>query len=102
MLIDWNPQEGYAQVNDEPQVAITALSSMSYNMYFNICGGTNLQSVGASCRVYSYKLYESGVLSQNMIPCKNDAGLVGMYDTVEEKFYSSANSSDPFIPGPAV
>lgn len=102
MLIDWNPQDGYAQVNDEPQVAITALSSMYFNMFFYICGGTNTQSSGSLSRVYSYKLYESGVLTQNMIPCKNDAGLVGMYDTVEEKFYSSANSSDPFIPGPAV
>ena len=40
------------------------------------------------------------MLVRNMLPCKNERGIVGMYDTVEKKFYNN-NGTGTFIAGPA-
>ncbi len=34
------------------------------------------------------------------VPCLNPAGIVGVYDVATEMFYSSADSSKPFVAGP--
>lgn len=33
------------------------------------------------------QIYDNGAIVRNLIPCKNDAGEVGMYDTVGSTFY---------------
>ena len=52
-----------------------------------------------SAKFYLVEIYESGNLVRNFVPCKNGSGVIGMYDTVEGKFYSSATSTQ-FIAGP--
>ena len=39
------------------------------------------------------------MLVRNMLPCKNENGVIGMYDTVEKKFYNN-NGTRTFIAGP--
>lgn len=46
------------------------------------------QTVGAM-RVFAFKLYDGDVLVRDMMPCINNANVVGMYDLVEQKFYSN-------------
>lgn len=101
MLVDWNPYEGYAQVNDESRVELSVLSSL----YFNLTLGlpySETPTAGQRVRFYSYKLYEEGELVQDLIPCKDPSGTVGMYDVIGGTFYSFKTSSSPFIAGPAV
>lgn len=40
------------------------------------------------------QLYDNGVLIRDFIPCKNADGEVGMYDTVNAKFYGNAGADE--------
>ena len=51
---------------------------------------------------YYVKIYEAGTLVQNLIPAKRDSdGVLGMYDTVNNKFLVNAGSGT-FVAGPAI
>ena len=50
-------------------------------------------SDGQSGKLYSYKVYKSNVLIRDFIPCKNASNIIGLYDTVNSKFYSSVTST---------
>lgn len=52
-----------------------------------------------AAKVYSAKIYESGVLVRDFIPCKNASGVVGMWDDVNSVFYQNAGTGT-FIAGP--
>lgn len=39
--------------------------------------------------VKSFKIWDNDVLVRNFIPCKNSSNVVGMYDTVNDTFYSN-------------
>ena len=56
-------------------------------------------STCAKGRIYYLKIYNSGTLVKNMLLCKNENGVIGMYDTVEKKFYNN-NGTGTFIAGP--
>lgn len=43
-------------------------------------------------KLYSCKIYSNGTLIRNMVPVKNSAGTLGMYDTVNGVFYANAGS----------
>lgn len=45
-----------------------------------------------------FRVYDNGVLVRDMIPCKNPDGKIGMYDTLNAKFYGNAGSGE-FIAG---
>ena len=51
-------------------------------------------------RVYALKLYASGYLVRDFVPCKNQSNVVGLYDLISESFFGSANSST-FTAGPS-
>lgn len=52
-------------------------------------------------RLYSCKIYNDGELEADFVPCKNAAGMVGMYDLVRNSFFSSATSTQ-FLAGPKI
>lgn len=56
-------------------------------------------STCAKGKVYYLKIYNSGTLVRNMLPCKNESGIVGMYDIIEKKFYNN-NGTGTFTAGP--
>ena len=43
-------------------------------------------------KIYYLKIYESGVLVRNFIPCINQSNVIGMYDTVNGVFYANAGT----------
>lgn len=49
-------------------------------------------------RIYYFKLFVEGVLVRNMIPCINPNNVVGLYDAVNDVFYSSPNGA-AFVAG---
>lgn len=44
------------------------------------------------------QIYNNGKLVRDFIPCKNAGGIIGMYDTVEAKFYENAGTGE-FVAG---
>lgn len=45
-------------------------------------------------KLYSFKIYDNGTLIRDLVPCKrNSDNVVGLYDMVNDTFYSSPNSS---------
>ena len=52
-------------------------------------------------RLYYFKLFVEGALVRDMIPCINPNNVVGLYDTVNNVFYSSPNGAS-FVAGPTV
>lgn len=52
-------------------------------------------------RLYGAKLWDNGTLVRNLIPCQLGNGTLGVYDTVNFKFYGNAGSGT-FIAGPSV
>ena len=51
--------------------------------------------------LYYFKLFVGGTLVRDLIPCKNSNNVVGMYDVVNNVFYTSPNGN-AFVAGPAV
>ena len=69
----------------------------TFNSGYSLClftmkDSTGIDSRKAPGRLYGCKIYDDGRLIRNFIPCKTAAGVVGLYDTIGEKFYSNAGS----------
>jgi len=52
-------------------------------------------------KLYYFKLFVEGVLVRDMIPCIDPNNVVGLYDLVNDVFYSSPNGA-AFIAGPEI
>ncbi len=52
-------------------------------------------------RLYYFKLFVEGSLVRDMIPCKNSSDVVGLYDLVNDVFYTSPNGA-LFVAGPEI
>ena len=55
----------------------------------------------ASLTLYSCNIYDDGVLVRNYQPCINASGEIGLYDTVDGKFYANAGTGT-FTAGPEI
>lgn len=51
---------------------------------------TTTSNVGGRC--YYCKIYSGSSLVRDLVPCKNSAGAIGMYDLVNNKFYTNAGA----------
>lgn len=52
-------------------------------------------------KVFSCKIYDNYTLARNFLPAKNSSGTLGLYDTVNSKFYTNAGTGT-FTAGPNV
>lgn len=52
-------------------------------------------------KLYSFFIKENDILVRNFIPCKNPSNVIGLYDTVNDVFYTNAGSGS-FIAGAEV
>lgn len=43
-------------------------------------------------KVFSCKIYNNGTLTRNFLPAKNSSGTLGLYDTINSKFYTNAGT----------
>ena len=46
----------------------------------------------ASMKLYVCKMYSSGVIVRDLIPCRNSSGVIGLWDDVNNAFYQNAGS----------
>lgn len=77
----------------------TFTSTQNMYLFANNNGGT-LQ-LPSSLYLYSCMIYDHDTLVRNFIPCKNSAGIVGLYDATNGVFYQNAGSGS-FTAGPDV
>lgn len=83
------------------EVAIGLANMANGNIRLFIGNGSSF-SKGTKCRCYDVRLYKNDALICNLVPCKNDKNVAGLYDIKNGVFYSS-KSSTAFIAGdPAV
>lgn len=81
------------------------LSIGNRSFSLSLSSGTGLTIVlgssgnSSKSKIYSAKIYTSGNLSRDLVPCKDASGIAGMYDLVEKNFYSKGGY---FVAGPAV
>ena len=50
-------------------------------------------------KLYYCKIWDNGSLVRNFIPCKNTSGTLGLYDAVNNVFYTNAGTGT-FTAGP--
>ncbi len=62
----------------------------------------SIESTNNKVQVYEFSIYENDILVRNMIPVKrNSDGVLGMYDLVNDRFYTNAGTGT-FTAGPVV
>lgn len=71
------------------------------SLFCAFVGGTNTPDRYCNAKLYYFKLFVNGTLVRDMIPCKNPSNVVGLYDLVNHRFYSSPNGN-AFVAGPVV
>lgn len=91
-IFEQNKNYAYIDNNLVHSFTYSSFTSPGNMFLFGRNDGTGaLNDAGGTVKIYSAKIY-NGSLVRNLIPCINTAGIVGMYDTVEKKFYSNAGS----------
>ena len=88
-------QKSFDQVTGFSQTLTALIFASHYT------GGSDNAYGKCAAKVYSAKIYESGVLVRDFIPCKNASGVIGLYDLVNNQFYQNAGSGT-FIAGPEI
>ena len=89
-------------INGELVVTATYTTFASpVNMYIFNNNNNGSLSGGSSAKLYNCSIYDNGVLIRNFIPCKNESGTVGLYDSVNNQFYQN-DGSGTFVAGPEI
>lgn len=61
--------------------------------YYIFCNNENGSAAWfGNFRVYSYQLYEAGIIVRDFLPCINASGEIGLFDLVGNQFYGNAGS----------
>lgn len=50
--------------------------------------------VSSVMKLYSFSIYDNDVLVRDLVPCKSPNGVIGLYDTVNDVFYSNSGTGD--------
>ena len=83
--VDKNKNVTY--INGEiARTAAQSTFSCTQTLYLFACNQSNSAHGNAALALYSCKIYDDNWLMRNYVPCKNPAGTVGLYDTVNSTF----------------
>ena len=64
-----------------------------YSLFlFGMNQAGSLDSRTSSGKLYSCQIYDNGTLVRDFLPCINPSGEIGLYDTVNKKFYGNAGT----------
>lgn len=64
----------------------------TYDLYLFANNNIGSVQLPGSFKLYSFKIYEESTLVHNYVPCKNTAGVIGIYDTVAKTFLGNSGS----------
>ena len=77
-------------------IPVSSFSS-NYNIYLFALNQAGAALAPSSTKLYSFKLYESGTLVRDFVPCVDEStGKAGLYDLVSGAFFGNAGSGDFF------
>lgn len=65
---------------------------LAYPLYLFCNDRSSAAQEHTSMILYACKIYEQTRLVRDLVPCKDPAGAIGLYDTVEAQFYKNAGS----------
>ena len=103
-LYEIDKNKNFTTINNiEHTFPLTTFQS-NYEMYIfavNTSGSPNttVNQLG-SLRIYSCKIYDNDNLIRDFVPCKTLTGTVGLYDIVNQAFYTNVGTGS-FIAGPS-
>ena len=82
------------------EIAYNGTSFQSaYNLYLFACNTGGSLGYSSKMKLYSCQIYDNDTLVRNFIPAKNSSGAIGLYDKVNNQFYTNAGTGE-FIAGP--
>lgn len=101
---DWNKNEFYM---DDVLVGSVVYSSFTCSdnlgIFTTIQNGASPTDVILKGKLFSFKIYDNGTLVRDFVPCTRDSdSKAGVYDIVNDVFYSSARSGVELVAGPIV
>lgn len=105
ITVDKNKNEATLYDEQGQQIGKVQSSHSNFQTIYNLillCGstaGTVSCMQNGSIRVYSFKLYDNGVLVRDMIPV--DTGVPCMYDRISNNLFFNAGTGN-FIAGPVI
>lgn len=69
-----------------------AVFELAYPLYLFCNDRSSAAQEHTSMTLYACKIYEQTRLVRDLVPCKDPVGAIGLYDTVEARFYKNAGS----------
>lgn len=69
-----------------------AVFELAYPLYLFCNDRSSAAQEHTSMTLYACKIYEQTRLVRDLVPCKDQAGAIGLYDTVEAQFFKNAGS----------
>ena len=81
----------------------TSASSFSsnYTSYIFACNNSSSAQYMCNIKLYSAKVFSGSQLVSDFVPCKNNSGVIGLYDLVSEQFYTNKGTGS-FTAGRAI
>lgn len=90
-VIDKNKET--TTVNGVAQSYTNSSFQCDYNMYLFSLDNSGKSQWASKMKLYSCQIYDNGTLVRDYIPCMSSEGVYGLYDNVNDVFYSSATDS---------
>ena len=94
--VQTSPNKNVYSINNQNQT-----HSWGTSLFCAFADANNTPNRFMEADLYYFKLFVNGTLVRDLIPCKNSNNVVGMYDVVNDVFYTSPNGN-AFVAGPAV
>ena len=76
-------------------------NNLNYSIYLFARNAHGTVGSFASARIYYFKIYNNNALVRDMVPAKNSSGVIGMYDLVNDVFYTNKGTGT-FTAGPEI
>lgn len=110
ILFDANKNKTYINKNLDSVLSnytlATSTASVMPIVLFTTCHQTSSSAAltlsnshWAKYKVYSCKIWDNDIIQRNLIPAKNSSGTLGLYDAINNTFYTNAGTGT-FTAGP--
>jgi len=83
----------------EYSLLTTRSGTATNNLLIGARSTTDYSTTDNGMIMYKFQIYDNGSMVRNFIPCINPDLVVGLYDTINNKFYQSSTAT-PLIAGP--
>lgn len=77
-------------VSSETITNTSSIFQSAYNLYLFASNDGGTAYYFGSMKLYSCQIYDNGTLIRDYVPCKNESGVAGLYDTVNSAFYTTS------------